>query len=123
MRFEGRDLKTYAEPVDANLLVEGECYFTIQYADDRMLNPLISTWVFLGRRLDPDDVDEILYFQDVDSYQQGIRYGAPVAEGARFHVYTQNEIKFFFEFERALEQLMKCSLRRHGVSNHGSSNT
>jgi hypothetical protein len=115
MRFEGRDLKNYAEPVDANVLVQGEFYFTIQYADEHMLNPLISTWVFLGRKLNPRDVDDMLYFQDVDSYQQGNRYGA-AAEGARFHVYAENEIKFFFEFEQALEELMKCSLRRQRLT-------
>jgi hypothetical protein len=122
MRFEGRDLKTYAEPVHAKLLVEGEFYFTIQFADERLLNPLISTWVFVGRNLDPEDTDERFYFQDVDSYQEGIRYGAPASEDARFHVYAENEIKFFFEFERALEQLMKCSLRRDRILSHGSSN-
>jgi hypothetical protein len=122
MRFETRELKSYAEPVNAIQLAEGELYFTVQYADEQMLVPLISTWIFLGRKLDSDDVDETLYFQDTDSYQQGARYGAPEAEGARFRVYTENEIKFFFEFERALEELMKCSLRRGKLSGESSPN-
>ena len=117
MRFESRELKGYAEPVNANRLVEGEFYFTVQFADERLLVPIITTWVFLGRKLDPDYVEETLYFQDVDSYQEGARYGSPDTGGARFCVYAENEINHFFEFENALEEMMKCSLRR--VSNSG----
>jgi hypothetical protein len=101
MRFESRELKSYAEPVNANRLVEGEFYFM----------------VFLGRKLDPDDVEETLYFQDVDSYEEGARYGSPDIEGARFSIYAENEINHFFEFEHALQEMMKCSLRR--VSHSG----
>src|ERR1700683_1921166 len=89
-----------------------EFYYTVQYADDRLLVPFVSTWVFLGRKLDPEDVDEMLYFQDVDSFQDGVCYGAPDNKDARIHVYRDDEIKFFFEFEKAIEELMKCSLRR-----------
>ena len=92
MRFESRELKGYAEPVNANRLVEGEFYFTVQFADERLLVPIITTWVFLGRKLDPDYVEETLYFQDVDSYQEGAHYGSPDTGGARFCVYAENEI-------------------------------
>ena len=117
MRFESRELKSYAEPVNANRLVEGEFYFMVQFADERLLVPIITTWIFLGRKLDPDDVEETLYFQDVDSYEEGARYGSPDIEGARFSIYAENEINHFFEFEHALQEMMKCSLRR--VSHSG----
>src|SRR5580704_15499238 len=67
MRFESRELKGYAEPVNANRLVEGEFYFMVQFADERLLVPIITTWIFLGRKLDPDDVEETLYIQNVES--------------------------------------------------------
>jgi len=54
-----------------------------------------------------------LYFQDFESYATGIRYeSAKEEESVVFHVYGSNEINHIFEYERALDQLMKCSLRR-----------
>ena len=37
MRFEERDLKSFAEPVTASLPREGEVYFSVQLGDDSML--------------------------------------------------------------------------------------
>jgi hypothetical protein len=39
-----------------------------------MLIPIMETWVFAGRKLDPEDVEDRLYFQDVQSYLHGVRY-------------------------------------------------
>ena len=51
MRFEERELKSYAEPVTADLLEEGKVYFSVQFADSDMLIPIMETWVFAGRNL------------------------------------------------------------------------
>jgi hypothetical protein len=40
MRFEARELKSYAEPVTASQLREGEIYFSVQFADESMLIPM-----------------------------------------------------------------------------------
>jgi hypothetical protein len=61
MRFEERELKSYAEPVISNLLTEGEVYFSVQFADEDMLIPILEAWVFAGRKLDPKDVEGHLY--------------------------------------------------------------
>ena len=53
MRFEERELKSYAEHVTPTLLREGEVYWSVQYADEHMLIPIIETWVFAGRKLNP----------------------------------------------------------------------
>jgi len=55
MRFEERELKPYAEPVAASLLKQGEVYFSVQFADEDMLVPIMETLVFAGRNLDPND--------------------------------------------------------------------
>ncbi|SRR6266851_1419669 len=115
MRFEGRELKPYAEPVIANQLKEGDVYFSVQFVDDDMLIPIVETWVFAGRKLDPEDEDDRLYFQDVESWRDGVRYGSPNAETANFQAPTENNINHIFEYERALEVLMSCSLRRRKV--------
>jgi hypothetical protein len=86
MRFEERELKSYAEPVTSNLLTEGEVYFSVQFADEDMLIPILEAWVFAGRKLDPKDVEGHLYFQDLASYRQGIRYASATAENASFQL-------------------------------------
>jgi hypothetical protein len=68
--------------------------------------------VFAGTNLDPEDEDGWLYFQDVESYRQGVRYDSATSENANFQVQTNKGINHIFEYECALEQLMKCSLRR-----------
>jgi hypothetical protein len=82
-----------------------------------MLVPIMETWVFAGRNLDPEDADDDrLYFQDVESYRQGIRHGSASAENATFQLPSEKSINHIFDYERALEQLMKCSLRRRRVA-------
>ena len=112
IRFEARELKPYAEPVTADLLKEGQTYFSVQFADDEMLTPIMETWVFAGRKLDPDDAEDRLYFRDVESYLSGIRYESATDENAEFQVSTEKNINHIFEFEKALEVLMRCSLHR-----------
>lgn len=111
MQFEARDLMPYAEPVRSGSLREGEVYFSIQYADENMLVPVIETLVFAGRNLDNKD-PELMYFQDAESYLQGIRHGSDEPESASFQLGREGKINHIFEYEHALEELMKCSLRR-----------
>ena len=121
MRFEAREIKPYAEPVSASALKVGDVYFSVQFADSNLLIPIMETWIFLGRRFDPEDVEDRLYFQDVESYRQGIRYDSEDTGDAKFQVPTENNINHIFEYERALERLMECSLRRRKFL--GDSNT
>lgn len=112
MRFEERELKPYAEPVSANKLKEGSIYFFLGYVDDEMLIPGLEPVVFVGRNLDPED-EERVYFQDLDSYRRGVRYdSATKGDDATFYTGSENEEGHVFEYERALDQLMLCSLKR-----------
>ena len=108
LRFEARELKPYGEYVEASNLVEGETYFAVHFLGDQMLVPELDPLVFIGRNLEPGDSGR-LYFQDAASYISGIRYGG--ADKAEFHVVEENA-PFVFEFERALDELLRCSLRR-----------
>jgi len=56
MRFEAREIKPYGEPVSASSLKVGDVYFSVQFVDRDTLLPNMETWVFLGRRLDAEDV-------------------------------------------------------------------
>lgn len=112
MHFPARQLKPYAEPVSPEDLSEGRIYFSLTFADPAMLNPTLEPLVFIGRDLAMDDRGA-LYFQDLDSYRRGIRFSdADQAHEAVFIEASAQEINHVFEFEKALDVLLLCSLRR-----------
>lgn len=112
MRFEARELKPYAEPVSASELKEGAVYFSVTFADDDMYVPVMQTMYFVGLNLHQGDVGRV-YFQDIDSYQRGIRYESVTEDDhATFITCSEDELNSVFEYEQALDVLMRCSLRR-----------
>jgi hypothetical protein len=112
MLFDGRELKPYAEPVAATSLRVGGVYFSVQYVDEDMLIPLVEAWVFAGKGLDPEDTEAHFYFEDVESYLAGMRYRTATDENATFQLATENSLNHIFEYESALDELMRCSIRR-----------
>jgi hypothetical protein len=119
MRFEARELKPYAEPVPPAELKEGSVYFAVNYCDEEMHIPLMETLVFAGRDLDEDD-SGMLYFQDINSYREGIRFeSATEDDDVTFFQCAEDEAKHIFEYEQALNELMRCSLRRKGIEGTG----
>jgi len=111
VHFEGRDLPDYAEPVSASYLREGQIYFAVTYVDNEMLVPVMETIVFIGRNLEPDDLDQV-YFQDIWSHREGVSYSESDDGRATFQCGAEAEIGHIFEYEHALEELMRCALRR-----------
>jgi hypothetical protein len=108
MYFEGRELNPYAEPVSPDELKQGEVYFAVSFVDDSMLIPILIPTVFVGKDLDPEQPG--LYFQDIDSYGSGVRFGTTGTETeATFDIGAE---KHTFEYEKALDVLMQCALRR-----------
>ena len=112
MVFESRKLTPYAEPVEASKLKTGTIYFFLNYTDSEMLIPTLEPMVFVGRNLEPSDTEQV-YFQDLDSYQHGIRYESASSKSeATFSAGSETRINHVFEYEHALDELMRCSLRR-----------
>jgi hypothetical protein len=112
MFFEQREIKPYAEPISARDLQEGTIYFFLNFVDDDMLLPTLEPVVFIGRNLEKDDEGQA-YFQDVDSFQRGIRYDSiDESDSTAFYSGSENELGHVFEYERALDALLACSLRR-----------
>ena len=62
LRFDARDLSPFQECVDEKDLREGEIYFTVSFLDEDMAVPELKPVVFLGRQLDGDNVEGMLYF-------------------------------------------------------------
>lgn len=113
MHFERRELKPYAEPVNTGALQERTIYFFLNFVDDEMLLPSMNPMVFVGRNLEAGDTERV-YFQDVDSFRQGVKYGDESGGEATFYSGSEAELGHIFEFERALDLLLSCSLRRRG---------
>ena len=118
MQFAGRDLKPLAEPIAPDQLVVGEVYSSVQFIDQDMFAPVVEPVVFLGNDLDPGSEGAGHYFQDASSFLAGVHWspGAPEQpdDAPDVQVYQQRlgQIMHIYEFERALDVLLKCSLRR-----------
>jgi hypothetical protein len=99
--------------VTSTELKEGSVYFSVNFVDEGMLIPMLEPVVFVGRDLNADDVG-CVYFQDIESYRRGVRYPSSTTEAEEPMIYSgsQDSIGHIFEFDRALEVLMRCSLRR-----------
>lgn len=115
MRFEAREIGGCSQPVSADDLRKGSIYFFLTFVDDEMLYPILDPVVFVGEDLEPEDRSQV-YFQDVESYLAGTRYDSVTEENpASFFTGSRDEVGHVFEFERALESLMACSLRRERI--------
>ena len=87
-------------------------YFALNYVDCDLLVPVMETVVFIGRDLEPDDVGQV-YIQDVESYREGVRYGRITMAKLRSSKLGQRRKGgHIFQFEKALNELMRCSLNR-----------
>ncbi len=122
--FEARELKPYIEPVFGNGLREGEVYFCLMYCDEDLLIPEMRPVVFIGHNLNSEDLNQA-YFQDAASYRAGVRRNAERdTDDAVFECFSvgkDGQTGVIFEYERALEELMRCSLKRKRASDHDTS--
>ena len=115
LRFE-RELKPHVEPVAANELKQEAIYFFVNFVDEEMLIPTMLTVVFIGENLDAGDEDQV-YFQDIDSFNRGVRYGDEGdGDFALFQKGAKSEMAHVFRFEQALDVMLACSIRRRQVS-------
>jgi hypothetical protein len=115
MQFEARELAEYPESVPVHELKEGAIYFAVEFVDRGTFLPRLEPRVYIGRDLCPGDVGQ-LYFQDAASYLEGVRFGSAgsaIADATFVQTPEARDKRVsVFEYERALEILMSCSLRR-----------
>lgn len=112
MRFEGREVKAYAEPVSAADLEPGVVYFALQFLDDEMLVPVLEPLIFVGGRLQDEEGNGGCLFQDAESYRAGVRFDSDNRDEGTFYFQAPEHLNHIFEFEKALDGLLGCSLRR-----------
>ena len=127
--FESRELKPHGEFMKSNELIEGQIYFRVSFLDEEMLIPEMVPLVFIGRNLQPNCPG--LYFQDASSHIAGERYHPEdlisvsdkdisdsnhIGLEGWFEIMDDKEYASVFAFEKALDQLLKCSLKRTDAS-------
>lgn len=112
MYFNGKELKPFAEPVKADFLELQGVYYAVSFADERMAIPVMHTVVFIGENLNEDDAD-VLYFQDIDSFNAGATFASLDGDShAMVITVKRHELNGIYDYNEALEILMRCQLRR-----------
>lgn len=109
MYFQGRTISPYAKPITLSKLKKGAIYFSVSFIDDDMLIPIIDTLIYLGT-YENESKEKILSFQDVESYQADTNDHCPT-----FFECSEDSLNNIFEYESALEVLMRCSIRRNNI--------
>jgi hypothetical protein len=107
MFFQQRELPPYAEPVSANELKEGTVYFELSYSPESMIIPFLETLRFVGKNLQPGDVG-LVYFQQIMAH----RWVEDESDSEDPWGRDENQLNAHFEFDKALNGLLWCSLRR-----------
>ena len=103
--FPARELKDCAIPVLKRHLKEGQVYFFVTLVGE-MWSRQIDNVVFVGRPLQSEG-DNNLFFQDMQSYGEGARYGgAWQGRPPVFFSCPETHSSDVFEFERALDLLL-----------------
>lgn len=108
--FEGREISAYGEPVSEGEIKGHAIYYLVNFIDEKMVVPVMRTVVFVGKNLEPDDVNSF-YFQDIDSYHEGKGYERD-DDYEDFFVCSAKELNSVYDLEHALERLMYCFLQQ-----------
>ena len=112
--FPATQLKPYAEPVGPSAMKVGRVYFSVEFLDHDLLVPVLQPLIFLGFNLNGRN-PSLRFFQNFDSFRSGVRYPGTNEDVHDFEVCGPEQGKHIFEYERALEGLMKCALNRRQV--------
>ena len=114
--FEERELKSYAEPV-TRICSRKERFIFLSSLQARTSDSNYGNMGFSPvENSIPKMRRAISTFRILESYRQGIRYASATSENAHFQLATEKSVNHIFEYERALDQLMLCSLRRRKSS-------
>jgi hypothetical protein len=114
MRIE-KELQPHATSMTKEGLVPESSYYFLNYVDEDMLIPTLEPVVFVGKNFEAGDQNTV-YFQDMSSYNRGIRYQSPDRDdSAAFYAGSEDELGHVFAFEHALDELLRCDLRRKRI--------
>ncbi|MBT2119744.1 hypothetical protein KK141_21675 [Dyella sp. LX-66] len=116
LTFEKREIDFYAQHVTYDELTVGDDYYMISYADGDCKIPVMESLIYLGKNIVGLDSAETLYFQDAESYRAGVRVTDSPERGTyELHGLKPDQLDMIYDFERALEELMRCSMQRKKI--------
>lgn len=111
MTLRSAELKPYAEPVSASMLLPQETYFMLTYLDVDMLVPEMKTLVFLGRGIEGTG-NASLSFQDIESYATLGTYPNHTQGTGDLYTCAEDQLNNIFALDKAIDELKRCALRR-----------
>ncbi len=111
LEFPPRRLRLGSEPVTAAELRMGAVYYQVQFHHSNPLIPQLLPYAFAGFGLGGEG-DDAAYFQDVDSYAEGVRFGDDGSGEEAEFLRLVRPINGLYTFDVALEALMKVWLER-----------
>lgn len=106
--FPERVLPLYAESVEADDLVVGSIYYSVKYLDDETLTPEMIPLTFVGPSLAKPD--RMVFRECSPSYDSEGNL-----QDERLHR-VDKKVTGVYTFDGALDELLRCSLRRHATS-------
>ncbi len=112
MQLPARQLPDYAEPVEENKLIVGQTYFSVQFLDEDLVIPIVEPVVYLGQSTSESTQDRRLQFQYARSCFSVECGNALAADEVVIFSQAASQCGHIFEFEQALDVLLRCSLRR-----------
>lgn len=90
----------------------GEVYFRVTYPDRDLLYPGIESFVYIGKNLSDEDVDETLYFQFSSNYgRKGIASQTGTSEDLMICVTSQDALDML-ELKSLITELESAASRR-----------
>lgn len=113
--FPERAVPESGNPITPEHLRLGGHYFRVSFVDSDMCVPEMIPLVFIGRGQASQSAKKFV-FQDFYSYSKGVepeseRHSTDNSE-SRLEVYGRKELGGIYEFEDALNSILRCSLRR-----------
>lgn len=109
--FPERELSDAAESVDGGALKVGTVYYKVEFMDAQLSIPSMTPVVFAGRVAEGPHEGDFL-FQDYESYQRGARYDEASNQAAEFEAFAAEDGPSVFDFEGAVECLLRAWIRR-----------
>jgi hypothetical protein len=112
VQLPARQLPDCAEPVEEHKLIVGRTYFSVQFLDEDLVIPIVEPVVYLGQSTTEPTRNRRLQFQYAKSCFPAECGNALAADEVVIFSQAAGQCRHIFEFEQALDILLRCSLRR-----------
>ena len=93
--------------------IVGEVYFRVTYPDAKLCFPQVESFVFVGRNLSDEDLEDAWYFQFLDSYaRSGSILEPQTGQDRRVSVVQASDLGEMLDIQGLVEELTEAKERR-----------